>query len=220
MIKINCLKNYNELSSAAADIVAEKINSRYHFNLACPTGRTPVGMYKKLVACNINWQSVSTYNLDEYIGLDYNHPGTYKYYMNQHLHQHVLVDSVYYPSADYDSIITNRGGLDLSILGLGLNGHIAFNEPGSKIDSTSRIVELSPETVNANSKDWPWETPFPTHAITMGVKTILESQSILLLVSGISKLEVLERALYGPIADICPASYLQTHSDLTVLYCE
>lgn len=220
MISIQWLKDYQTLSSNAADLVSDLICSSKNLNLGCPTGNTPIGMYQKLVNRDLDWHKVTTYNLDEYHDLDQAHPGSYRQYMNQHLHKHANVNGSYFPTKSYDVDIANAGGLGLTILGLGHNGHVAFNEPGSEINSLTRIVKLNDETIRRNSESWNYTTLFPTHAVTMGMKTILASKVILLLVAGQSKLEVLKKSIWGPVTGDCPASYLQTHSNVTVFYCE
>lgn len=220
MLDICWVKDYKELSKKAADIVSETISVTTDVNLALPTGYTPIGMYHELVNRQLDWSGTSTYNLDEYLDLPKEHRGSYNHYMNLRLFWHVDVKNSYWPNLDYDLEIAKRGGLNLTVLGLGLNGHLAFNEPGSTSDSSTRIVELSDKTIAQNSVDWNYDTPFPKRAITMGLASILKSQRILLLVSGAHKLSILKRAIWGSVDSSVPASYLQTHTNTTILYCE
>ena len=220
MIEIRWVSDYKQLSKLAADIVAETISSQDSVNVALPTGYTPIGMYHELAKRNLNWSNTTVFHLDEYLDLPEGHRGSYKHYMNVHLHWHVDARQAYWPQEHYDTQISNAGGLHLAVLGLGANGHLAFNEPGSTSDSKTRVVELSATTIAQNSVDWVVDTPFPTRAITMGLASILASRSILLIVCGTNKLPILKRALWGAIDSSVPASYLQQHSNVTVLYCD
>lgn len=220
MIEMQHCSNYSELSQRAADIVQSVIAQNAHTNLGLPTGDTPLGMYSELRGRDIDWSTVSSYNLDEYEGIDSDHELSYRRYMHSVLHGVVSLHSAHFPCEHYDATIERVGGLHLTVLGLGLNGHIAFNEPGSTIDSSTRIVELDATTVSANSARYTGAQPFPRRAYTMGVATILRSQRILLLVRGTAKHSILQRALHGSVSCSVPASYLQSHSNTTVLYCD
>lgn len=220
MIEIQHCSSYGELSQRAADIVQSVIAQNAHTNLGLPTGNTPLGMYSELCGRDIDWSTVSSYNLDEYEGIDSDHELSYRRYMHTVLHGVVSLRSAYFPCEHYDAMIERVGGLHLTVLGLGLNGHIAFNEPGSAIDSSTRVVDLHSTTIAANSAHCSGSQPFPQRAYTMGVATILRSQRILLLVRGTTKRSILQRALHGSVSCSVPASYLQSHSNTTVLYCD
>ena len=223
MVVINHVKNYDVMSAMAADIIENTIhNSRdqYQCNLGLPTGITPLGMYYYLVKKNLDWTDIATFNLDEYMDLSPDHPTSLHQYMQTHLHNQVNIDqkNIFFPTINphYDTTIYNHGGLDLVLLGLGHNGHIAFNEPGSTVDSTTRIVDLSAQTQEINSQIY----PCPTQAITMGISTILKARKVVLLVQGYKKLNILKQAMWGCSSALVPASFLQLHKNLQVFYCD
>jgi glucosamine-6-phosphate deaminase len=200
--------------------------------LGLPTGRTPVGMYERVVAeCSREYHcftEVTTFNLDEYAGIPRDHPGSYFTYMKQHLFDHVDLSSenAHIPNGDapdldaecirYEREIAAAGSLGLTFLGLGQNGHIGFNEPGTPFDSRTRVVALSDSTRVANA-DLFADRKVPTHAITIGIRTILESKRIVLLASGDSKRDALARLRTGEIDESFPASALWKHPECTVL---
>lgn len=221
-----------DLSLRAAGILLDAVRAEPHAVLGLPTGRSPIGMYARVVeACSRTYhcfRAVRTFNLDEYRGIPREHPGSYYRFMKQHLFDHVDLDPAnahlpdgVAPDPDleclrYEAAIAAAGGLSLTFLGLGGNGHIGFNEPGTPFDSRTRVVELTPSTRIANSRVFPGGE-VPTHAITMGIGTILESRAIVLLVSGSGKEEAISRLRGGTIDPSFPASALQLHPDVRVL---
>ena len=219
------VENYERLSQLAALEIKKKIQKGNQVNLGLPTGGTPIGMYKELVNdSHLDWWNVTTFNLDEYEGIDPNHPESYENFMNRNLFDHIDIDrfNVWFPSLEkvYDDVIDNVGGLDLTILGIGTNGHIAFNEPGSPFDSKTRIVDLDKQTIEDNSRFFNSIDEVPTQAITMGLDTIMKSKEILLIAQGKKKLDIIQKAMFGDITEDIPASILQQHENLTILYCE
>jgi glucosamine-6-phosphate deaminase len=226
------LSDYDALSDRAADIFLSAIRRNPRIVLGLPTGRTPVTMYERVVAaCSREYhcfRDVVTFNLDEYIGIESSHPGSYCTFMKHHLFDHIDIDrgNAHIPNgmatdagaecARYEREIANAGGLDLTFLGLGSNGHIGFNEPGTPFDSRTRVVALTESTRAANAPLFP-DGNVPTHAITMGIGTILESKSIILLASGEKKRPAIERLRSGDITEDFPASALWRHGDVTVL---
>ena len=226
------LPNYGVLSDRAAEIFLEAILRNPRVVLGLPTGRTPVTMYERVVAaCGRKYHCFSdvvTFNLDEYVGIERTHPGSYYTFMKQHLFKFIDIDpaNANLPNgaapdldaecARYEREIAATGGLDLTFLGLGSNGHIAFNEPGTPFDSRTRVVTLTDSTRAANASLFP-NGRVPTHAITMGIATILESKSIVLLASGEKKQAAIERLRSGEISEEFPASALWRHPDVTVL---
>jgi glucosamine-6-phosphate deaminase len=220
------------LSGRAAEILLSAIRTNPRVVLGLPTGRTPVGMYDRVVReCTREYhcfRDVTTFNLDEYAGLPREHPGSYFSYMKQHLFDHVDIapENAHLPNgtapdldaecARYEQEIRDAGGLDLTFLGLGRNGHIGFNEPGTPFDARTRVVELTQSTRHANA-DLFSDGRVPTHAITMGIGTILESRAIVLLVSGGGKEEAIARLKSGVVTEQFPASALWKHGDVTVL---
>jgi glucosamine-6-phosphate deaminase len=226
------LDDYNVLSDRAAELFLEAILRNPRAVLGLPTGRTPIRMYERVVAaCSREYhcfRDVVTFNLDEYAGIERTHPGSYSTFMKQHLFDFIDIDpaNAHIPNgaaadldaecARYEREIAVAGGLDLTILGLGSNGHIAFNEPGTPFDSRTRVVTLTESTRAANAPLFP-EGDVPTHAITMGIGTILESKSIVLLASGDKKRAAIERLRSGEISEEFPASALWRHPDVIVL---
>lgn len=225
-------EDYGALSRRAASILLAAIRDDPRMVLGLPTGRTPVGMYDRVIAeCGRQYHcftGVTTFNLDEYAGIPRDHPGSYCTYMKQHLFDHVDLDpaNTHIPRGDapdldaecarYEAEIAAAGHLGLTFLGLGQNGHIGFNEPGTPFDSRTRVVELSHSTRIANA-DLFADRKVPTHAITIGIGTILESKRIVLLASGESKREALTRLKSGEVSEDFPASALWRHRDVTVL---
>ncbi|MGG4108249.1 glucosamine-6-phosphate deaminase [Paenibacillus lautus] len=216
---------------------ANQISSLLHTNpratLGLATGSTPVGLYNKLIEMNrqglVSFAQTTTYNLDEYVGLPENHPESYRTFMNEKFFNHVdiQIERTHVPNGNatnpeeeclnYDKMLEEFGPVDLQLLGLGHNGHIGFNEPGESLSGGTHVVELQEKTRNANARFFPTLDDVPTHAITMGVATIMKARQILLLVRGEDKAEIVRRALKGPITTECPASLLQCHPNVVVL---
>ena len=227
------VRDYEELSREAARLVARRLLERPDLVLALPTGDTPIGMYRELVRLHreglVDFSRATTFNLDEYLGIPPDHPQSFKSYMRQHLWDHVNLrkENVHIPSslpknpdqecAHYESLIQEAGGIDLAVLGLGTNGHIGFNEPGTPFESLTHVAELSEETRKREAQAFGGLEHVPTQAITMGIKTIMLAREVLLLVSGEEKREALFRALTGAISLEVPGSVLQLHHALTVL---
>jgi glucosamine-6-phosphate deaminase len=218
-----------EVSREAADFVAGAIRRRPNLSLALPTGRTPLGMYGELVRMHreehLDFSNVRFFSLDEYVGLPESDPRSFRSYLWSHLFQ--LTNSrreniTLAPSAGdgdvdaYEQAILRAGGLDLLIAGLGANGHIAFNEPGSRFDSRTRVVSLADSTLDGMRNNFE-EGELPRQAVTVGIGTILEARGVLLLVSGNAKKDALSRVLHGPIQESVPGSVLRLHSNVTVV---
>lgn len=227
-MKWESLPDYDALSQRAASILLGAARANPRIVLGLPTGRTPIGMYERVIAeCARQYhcfRDVVTFNLDEYVGIPADHPGSYCTFMKKHLFEHVdlLPENTHIPNGEmvdaegYEEQIASAGGLDLTFLGLGSNGHIAFNEPGTPFDSRTRVVALTESTRNANASFFPHGN-VPTHAITMGIGTILQSRAIVLLASGANKQKALQRLRSGEISIDFPASALWTHPDVRVL---
>lgn len=223
--------DYDALSQRAAHIFLTAIRDDPRIVLGLPTGQTPVGMYERVVAeCSREYhcfKDVVTFNLDEYAGISCEHPGSYCSFMQHVLFDHVDIapENANIPNgaapdldaecARYERAIEDAGGLALTFLGLGSNGHIAFNEPGTPWTSRTRVVELAESTRAANAALFAGEVP--RQAITMGIATILASRRIVLLASGERKRAAIARLRGGERSDDFPASALHTHADVTVL---
>jgi len=226
-------RSYEEASKAAAQVVAEVVRRKPAAVLGFATGSTPLGLYRELVRMHreegLDFSQVTTFNLDEYVGLPPEHPQSYHTFMDENLFNHINVSRkrVHIPlgtSNDpeafckgYERQIAECGGIDLQILGLGSDGHIAFNEPGSSLSSRTRLVRLAPQTIDDNSRFFDRKEDVPVHAISMGVGTILEARRLLMLVGGRKKAKALAAAIEGPVTSECPASALQRHPDVIVL---
>jgi glucosamine-6-phosphate deaminase len=226
--------NYTELSQHAAQLIAEKIKDNPRTALGLATGSTPLGLYREL-ANRVNQhvldvQHITTFNLDEYVGLAPDHPQSYHCFMHTYFLNHVLIakDRIFIPNGcaenldheclSYENSINNCGGIDIQILGIGRDGHIGFNEPGSSAHSRTRIVPLDTITIHDNARFFANDTTqVPTHAITMGIATILAAREIILLANGAHKADIIYRTLYGPITEQIPASFLQQHPNVTVI---
>jgi glucosamine-6-phosphate deaminase len=214
--------NYEDLSQEAARIVADAIRVRPQLALCLPTGNTPRGMYGELIRIHrenrLDFSRVSFFQLDEYIGLRRDHPQSLRVYLWRVFLNYINARraNVYFLDEGYEETIGRLGGIDLLIAGIGVNGHIAFNEPGSPLDSRTRIVELAPSTLDLMKQNFSDEE-LPHHAITIGLGTILEADRVMLLASGKSKAEVLARALTENVTSDIPASLLQRHPNLTVI---
>lgn len=220
------------LSARAADLLLRAVADDPRVVLGLPTGRTPIGMYRRVVEeCARAYRcfrEVRTFNLDEYAGVPREHSGSYYSYMKQHLFDHVDLDPANARIPDgmaadldaecgrYERSIAAAGGLKLTFLGLGRNGHIGFNEPGTPFHSRTRVVELTASTRRANADCFP-DRAVPQRAVTMGIGTILDSRAIVLLVAGTGKEEALERLRSGEISESFPASALWRHPDVIVL---
>jgi len=208
----------------AAELIAKAIRVKPNLTLGLPTGNTPIGMYEDLVRAyrekNLDWSGVRTFNLDEYAGLGPEDPHSYRMYMQRHLFDHVNVSprNIHFPVEGnaYEKEIREAGGIDLLIVGIGTNGHIAFNEPGASFTSRSREVILTAETI-ANAQQHFGSNTMPTRAVTMGIATLLDSRHIVLLASGASKADIIRRALNGPVTEAVPATVLQTHPNVIAI---
>jgi glucosamine-6-phosphate deaminase len=214
-----------QVAQQVAQMIAEAIRAKPDIVLGLATGATPIGVYSELVRLHressLDFSRVRTFNLDEYIGLGPDHPQSYRAFMRQHLFDHVnlgpgrthlpegLTSDVAAHAREYEAMIQAAGGIDLQLLGIGDNGHIAFNEPGSLPDSRTRQIELTEATIAANARFFASEAEVPRHAITMGIGTILEARRVILMATGQRKSQAVRRALEGPIDVDSPASQLR-----------
>ncbi len=216
---VEILSDYDAVSDRAAHIVADTVRSKPRCVLGLATGSTPVGLYARLLTLEVDLASITTFNLDEYVGLAACHEQSYHYFMWEHLFTPAGMkpEQVHFPDAHYEERIAGAGGIDLQILGIGSNGHIAFNEPGSAHDSRTRTVQLAAQTIHDNARFFDRAEDVPKEAVTMGIGTILDARRILLLATGKAKAPAVSAALEGPVTRDVPASSLQTHGDVHVL---
>ncbi|MDY0393245.1 glucosamine-6-phosphate deaminase [Virgibacillus halophilus] len=227
------VKNYDELSEKASELIAEKLQKLAKPVLGLATGSTPEGLYQKLIEkykCgDISFKHAQSFNLDEYVGLKKEDPNSYRYYMNEKLFQHVDIspEQTYVPAGDaaapekackeYEEKIKAAGNIDIQILGIGLNGHIGFNEPHTPFTAETHIVDLDASTRQANARFFDSLADVPTQAMTMGIATIMKSKEILLLVSGEKKADTLAQVIQGEVSEALPASVLQNHPHVTII---
>ncbi|WP_394233364.1 glucosamine-6-phosphate deaminase [Niallia oryzisoli] len=232
-MKIIKAENYDEMSVFAAQYIMKRMNSKAIRTLGLATGSTPKGVYAQLInhfqSNQLTFQHISTFNLDEYVGLHPSDFNSYHYYMMSHLFDAIDIpkSQTHLPNGmakdltkeceHYEKQIDNLGGIDIQLLGIGHNGHIGFNEPGSSFNSRTRIIKLTDSTRSSNAKFFPSIDEVPTHAITMGIATILECKEIVLLASGTSKASVMEKLINGKPSEQLPASALKLHQHVTII---
>ncbi len=228
--------SYEQLSRQAANIIAAAVVNKPNCVLGLATGSTPVGAYAELgarcAAGDVDFSAVTSVNLDEYAGLDGTNDQSYRYFMNKNLFCKVNIDpaNTHVPNgcaedlaaegARYDELIRSLGGIDLQLLGIGVDGHIGFNEPDDCFTAATHKVELDPSTIEANARFFEKKEDVPTSAITMGMMSIMQAKKILMIANGKNKKDILEKALFGPITPQVPASILQLHPDVTVIFSE
>ncbi|WP_108671608.1 glucosamine-6-phosphate deaminase [Peribacillus acanthi] len=232
-IQIIKANDYEELSALACKKIADIITQNPSAVLGLATGSTPVGLYKKLIESyqkeNLSFKEVRTVNLDEYIGLPKNHPNSYHTFMKNIFFSQIdiLESNTHIPDGtatdleeeglSYERLIQALGGIDLQILGIGHNGHIGFNEPGTSFHEQTHLVELTDSTRKANARFFPSLNDVPKQAITMGIGTILKSKEILLLASGSSKADAVKQLLSGEVSIDFPASALKNHPSVALV---
>jgi glucosamine-6-phosphate deaminase len=225
--------SYEQMSIEAAKIVADRIRRKPNLVLGLATGSTPLGLYKELIRMHkeegLSFAKVTTFNLDEYVGLPRTHPQSYYYFMWENLFKHIDIDPRYIHVPDgmatdveshcewYDNEIQRWGGVDLQILGIGANGHIAFNEPGSSLGSRTRIKTLTEQTIQDNARFFNTMDEVPRLAITMGIGTIMEAKEVILLANKSNKADAIKAAVEGPITHMVPASIIQMHRKAFVI---
>ena len=221
------VEDYEAVSERAADLVTAQIQKKPDSVIGFATGSTPLGLYERLIHNHqergLDFSKVTTFNLDEYVGLPPEHDQSYHYFMWENLFKHINItrEKVYIPDGTvedtdyfcqwYEQQIEHAGGIDLQILGIGANGHLAFNEPGSSLGSRTRIKTLTEKTVRDNARFFEEEKEVPRYAITMGIGTIMEAQNLLLLGSGERKADAIKKTLEGPVTAMVPASVVQLH---------
>lgn len=235
-MKFITVDTYEKLSRQAANIISAQVILKPDSVLGLATGSSPLGTYKQLIEWyekgDIDFSKVTSVNLDEYVGLDGTNDQSYRYFMNKNFFEHINIDinNTFVPNGcavdlagegkRYDEHIAELGGIDLQLLGIGLDGHIGFNEPDKYFVKSTHVVDLHESTIKANSRFFANIDEVPKRAITMGMVSIMQAKKILLIASGKEKRDILEKAFYGPITPEIPASILQLHPDITVIYSE
>ncbi len=234
-MKFITVENYEILSRKAAAIIAAEVIAKPNCVLGLATGSSPVGTYKNLIEwCkngDLDFSEVTSINLDEYTGLDGSNDQSYRYFMNHNLFDHINIDKskTFVPNgkaADikaeceaYDNRIKEMG-IDIQLLGIGLDGHIGFNEPDAFFTKETHLVTLDPSTIEANARFFESIDDVPKTAVTMGMGGIMSAKKVLLIANGQNKKEILEKSFFGPIDPQVPASLLQLHPDVTVIFSE
>jgi len=232
-MKIISAPDYQSMSRKAANIISAQVILFPNSILGLATGSTPVGVYHQLIDWykkgDLDFSKVHSVNLDEYCDLPVEHEQSYRNYMNANFFSQInipltntnvpngLAKDIQAECRRYDQVISDLGGIDLQLLGIGHTGHIGFNEPDEDFDKTTHCVKLKQKTIDANSRFFANADEVPKYAITMGIKAIMQSKKLLLVANGASKAEILYRSLFGPITPAVPASILQLHNDVTIV---
>ncbi len=232
-MKIYCEKDYDAMSRRAAAIIAAQVVLKPDCVLGLATGSSPEGLYKELIrryqAGELDFSKVTSVNLDEYKGLSGDNDQSYRYFMNVHLFDHVNIDKsrTFVPDGTeedeeksckaYNEILRREGPVDLQLLGMGFNGHIGFNEPDSFFEKETHCVALTESTIDANKRFFEKEEDVPRKAYTMGIGNIMQAKSVLVIVSGAGKADIVAKAFTGPVTPQVPASILQFHKNVTLV---
>ena len=231
-------KNYENLRIWASSLIIKRVrefapNAKKPFVIALPTGSSPLGVYRNLISAyragEISFENVVSFNLDEYLGLSGEHPQSYRHYMNENFFSHIDIkpENIHIPNGmasdpdaeclAYEQAIKTAGGIHLLMGGIGANGHIAFNEPGSSMASRTRVQILDINTREANSRFFDGDiAKVPSSALTMGIGTIMEAEEILIVISGSSKARALQAVVEGSVNAICPLSAIQMHANAII----
>ena len=226
-------KDYADMSRKAANIIAAQVILKPDCVLGLATGSTPIGTYKELIKGyengDLDFSQVKTANLDEYRGLEKSNDQSYDYFMKANLFNHINInfDNLNIPNGEnpdaeaeckrYEAVVKELGGQDLQLLGMGHNGHIGFNEPADEFVKETHCVDLQESTIQANKRFFEKVEDVPTQAYTMGINTIMQAKTILVIVSGADKAEIVKKAFFGPVTPQVPASILQMHSNVIVV---
>lgn len=228
------VSSFEQMSELAAEIFAEQLTNKPDSVLGLATGSSPLGFYKEMIrrhqADEFSFARATTFNLDEYVGIGAGNAASYHDYMEENLFRHIdlpesrghlpngLAEDLDAECARYEKLIAESGGIDLQLLGVGVNGHIGFNEPGSRFDSVTQVVELTEETKKSNARFFDKEEDMPAYAVTMGIGTIMAAKKIVLLAYGDTKMDVVRRLQNDAVTEEFPVSVLRKHPDVTVIY--
>lgn len=230
-MKIFIKQTAEEASAAAGKFMGDAIAANPSIVLGLATGSTPLGLYAELIKLHkagLDFSKVKSFNLDEYYGLPPTHEQSYRYFMNENLFKHINIDLASTRVPDglakdvakaceaYESEMKAAGGVDIQVLGIGSDGHIGFNEPGSSLVSRTRLVSLTPSTIRDNTRFFESEAEVPRYAVSMGIGTVMEAKTTLLLAFGKNKAKAVKGMVEGGVSQFCPASALQMHPDAVV----
>ncbi|MDO5409382.1 MAG: glucosamine-6-phosphate deaminase [Lachnospiraceae bacterium] len=232
-MKIIRTANYEEMSRKAANIISAQVIMKPDSVLGLATGGSPEGIYKQLIEWynkgDVDFSEITTINLDEYKGLPRESEQSYWYFMHKHFFDHVNVrpqkinvpdgtnPNVEEECARYNQIIKSKGGIDLQLLGIGIDGHIGFNEPADTYELGTHCVDLDESTIEANKRYFEKKEDVPRQAFTMGIGTIMQAKKVLMVVNGAAKADIVREAFFGPVTPRVPASILQMHPDFTLI---
>ena len=224
---------YDEVSKLAGQLIADVFRRKPRGVLGLATGSTPVGTYRELIRLHreegLDFSQVVTFNLDEYVGLRPDHDQSYRHFMNEQLFNHININpgNTYVPDGMakdlgafcewYEQKMVEHGGIDIQVLGIGSNGHIAFNEPGSSLGSRTRVKTLTDQTRQDNARFFSTMDEVPRYAITMGIGTIMEARRVIMLANGEGKADVIAKTIEGPITAMVPSTIVQMHRDATII---
>ncbi len=228
------LRDGDAVATEAARLLRELVQRKPNAVLGLASGNTPLAMYRRLITdcrdTDLSFRDVTTFNLDEYVGLPPGDAQSYRAWMEREFFSHIdiNIENTFLPECDagsdplaagpaYEALIEVNGGIDLQVLGIGRNGHIGFNEPTSSLGSRTRVKTLTPETIAANKQYFPNTTMQPQLAVTMGIATIMDAETIVLLATGVEKAEAVRQSVEGPVSAMWPASTLQLHEKVVVL---
>lgn len=230
MFKVIIVDNYDEVSAQAFAVMKEYLKPGKNLGLA--TGSSPIGLYRNMIKDHeengTDYREIKTFNLDEYVGLAKDHSQSYFTFMHEQLFDHIGIpeENVHIPSGigdveqncrDYDRLVA-QNPIDIQLLGIGSNGHIAFNEPGTSFAAGTHVTDLTASTIKDNSRFFkPLGEKVPTKACTMGLATIMKAKNILLIANGANKAKAIKGLLEGPVSEDCPASILQRHPHVVVV---
>lgn len=233
-MKLIITKDYEDLSNTVADIIQDKIEQDAKLKLVLPTGSTPIGLYAELVKRyknnEIDFKEVTSFNLDEYVGLDRNNENSYYYFMHDSLFNHINIkpENTYLPNGmaediaaellSYEKKMEAVGGIDLLIDGLGENGHIGFNEPNNELQLRANVTPLTTSTIEANSRFFENKEEVPTEALTLGMGNIMEAKEIIIIVNGEHKAEAVQKLINSSVVTTQnPSTLLHLHPNVTVV---
>ncbi|MBQ8163599.1 MAG: glucosamine-6-phosphate deaminase [Clostridia bacterium] len=235
-MKFITVESYEKLSKMTSDIIGAQVILKPNCTLGLATGSSPLGTYASLAEkCEkgeLDFSCVRSVNLDEYVGLNVDNDQSYRYFMNKNLFEkiNIKMENTHIPNGcakdlekegeEYDALIKELGGIDIQLLGIGLDGHIGFNEPDDVFVKETHVVKLDESTIEANSRFFASKDEVPKKAITMGMMSIMQAKKIVLIANGKNKKDILEKAFFGEITPKVPASILQLHPDVTVIYSE